>query len=244
MNNVDLLKAIGDINDEYLDGEYERKEVKQKSSNLVRDSFKHMKLKYIATPIFTLAIITISIFSISKLDNINNSIELGENSILSEVNKGNDNIIFNDYSVEISSDVDGKWVDADIKSRFSFINELNIPEGYTLKRQGEIYQKENLKDTDYTKLYEYCVMYSKPLGNSLPNSTIEITFTKEEKIVTCMPLNENTIPSSIINEYEVKLFKSKYIKEAIFEYSGYKFYIDTYQVNEYDFINIIKSILN
>lgn len=62
-----------------------------------------------------------------------------------------------------------------------------------------------------------------------------------------------------INKYEKKIAKKRdytleialeelneciYIKEAIFEYSGYKFYIDTYQVNEYDFINIIKSILN
>ena len=46
-----------------------------------------------------------------------------------------------------------------------------------------------------------------------------------------------------INEKEVKLFKIGKVSEAFFEYDGYKFYIEANEIEEAEFINLLKSIL-
>ena len=48
---------------------------------------------------------------------------------------------------------------------------------------------------------------------------------------------------STINGKKVKLFKGGNWKEALFEYQGFNFYIETYRITEAEFINLLKSIL-
>lgn len=63
--------------------------------------------------------------------------------------------------------------------------------------------------------------------------------------------SENDFQSSTISGNEVKLFKienffdsSKINDEAFFKYNDYKFYISSYRIDEKDFVELIKSILN
>ena len=57
-----------------------------------------------------------------------------------------------------------------------------------------------------------------------------------------LPDENNFVPSTI-NEKEVKLFKIGKVSEAFFEYDGYKFYIEANEIEEAEFINLLKSIL-
>lgn len=192
---------------------------------------------------------------------INNKNELGkvDNSNLEIVNNEkevaqNDNIIFNTESIKSETsisgkvvDVDGNWKDANIEEKFGFFKNIDILRQYEYLRQGMVYVKENLEDTDYLKLQQYQLIYYMD-GDNAPST--EIMFTKENSILQCMLPNENNLPSSIINGYEVKLFKtenffdnSKINGEAFFEYNDYKFYIESHKIDENDFIDLIKSIL-
>lgn len=188
---------------------------------------------------------------------INNKNELGkiDNSNLQKVSNEkevaqNDNIIFNTDIASISEklvDVEGEWKDTNIEEKFEFIKNIDILKQYEHLRQGMVYVKENAEDTKYSKLQQYELIYYMD-GNNAPST--EIIFTKENGILQCMLPNENNLPSSIINGYEVKLFKtknffdnSKVNAQAYFEHNDYKFYIESQRIDENNFIDIIKSIL-
>ena len=192
---------------------------------------------------------------------INNKNQLGkiDNSNVEYVNNEkevaqNDNIIFNTESIKnvasISGklvDIDGEWKDSNIEEKFGFIKNIDILKQYEHLRQGMIYVKESTKDTEYSKLQQYELIYYMD-GNNAPST--QIIFTTENKILQCMIPKENDLLSSIINGQEVKLFKtenffdkSKINAEAFFEHDGYKFYIESQRIDENNFIDIIKSIL-
>ena len=192
---------------------------------------------------------------------INNKNQLGkvDNSNVENVNNEkeviqNDNIIFNTESIKGTAsisgkvvDVDGEWKDTNLEGEFGYIKNIDILKQYEHLRQGMVYVKENVEDTEYSKLQQYELIYSMD-GNNAPS--IEIIFTTENKILQCMIPKENDLSSSIINGQEVKLFKtenffdnSKINGEAFFEYNDYKFYIESHKIDENDFIDLIKAIL-
>lgn len=107
--------------------------------------------------------------------------------------------------------------------------------------------RKNIKDTDYSELQQYSII-AYMNGNNAP--TTEMTFTKKDKILACMLPDENDFMTSIINGNEVKLFKTENFEdknkingEAFFVHNGYKFYIESRKIDEKDFIDMIKSIL-
>ncbi len=221
---------------------------------------RNKKIIYGITSSVAMLVLCISIV-INYNKPINNKNELGkvDNSNVENVSNEkevaqNDNIIFNAESIKnvasISGklvDVDGEWKDTNIEEKFGFIKNIDILKQYGHLRQGMVYVKENAEDTKYSKLQQYELIYYMD-GNNAPST--EIIFTKENKILQCMLPNENNLLSSIINGYEVKLFKtknffdnSKVNAQAYFEYNGYKFYIESQRIDENNFIDIIKSIL-
>ena len=137
---------------------------------------------------------------------INNKNQLGkvDNSNVEYVNNEkevaqNDNIIFNTESIKnavsISGkvvDVDGEWKDTNLEGEFGYIKNIDILKQYEHLRQGMVYVKENPKDTEYSKLQQYELIYSMD-GNNAPST--EIIFTKEDKILQCMIPKENNLLS-------------------------------------------------
>lgn len=222
---------------------------------------RNKKIIYGITSSVALFVLCIGIF-INDKKPIDNRVELGktDDSHIENVDKEKidaeqkDNIIFNTESIKSEAsisgkveDVDGDWKDANIEERFSFLKNIDILKRYEHLRQGMVYVKENVEDKDYSKLYQYQLIYYMD-GNNAP--TTEIMFTKEDRILQCMLPDENDFPSSTINSHEVKLFKaenffdnSKINAEAFFEYDGYKFYIESNKITENDFIDIIKAII-
>lgn len=236
MNNRDLLKAIGDIDDKYLIEENNIEETNRIASNKMVNIMKSLNLKYVASAILATTIVLIFVFGVNKINRHNNDIGSFPNDIILE----NDRIIFNNRKIELSGDVAGKWIDTDVKAQFEFLNNIDIPESYELVRQGEIYEPANSEDMNYTKLWQYSLIYD--LKNETQNNSIEITFTRENKIISCLIPNEDKFQDSIINGKKVKLFQMDHTAEAFFEYNGYKFYIKAHTISENDFVNIIKSI--
>lgn len=173
-----------------------------------------------------------------------------DNTIIQEEkNIPEDNIVFNNGSIESMASIDANWKDANLKEELKFIDRIHVPEGLYLARQGKLYVRENIDSNDYSKLRQYTLIYLTE-NNANDSSQIEIIFTKEPTILGCMLPDEKRTKSSTINGKEVKLFKGQYMPDkskiagyAFFEKDGYKFYIDAHRIDEDAFINVLKSIL-
>lgn len=218
------------------------------------NKLKNKNLTYLIVSSCAVFILCIGIV----LSNINPVYEKPENVMLGNNNIGktegdlytNDIIIFNQNVLNINTDIDSKWKKADLDKTFKFISKIDIPNEYNISTQAEIYVRDSIYDINYSKFKQYHVIYSVE-GD---NSSVEITFAKDNDILICTPTmleHLNNSNSSVINEKEVKLFKTvnpedknKISGRAFFEHDGYKFYIDAYKINEIDFINVVKSILN
>lgn len=148
MNSMDLLKAIGHIDDQYLVEGWEN----QAKNSMIKFNSKVICL------VTSVSMLMLAMF-IYVSPNINN---LDINSGMSGL-KG-DMIVFNEGSIKITDntgDEEGMWKNVeDLESEFSFLEKLNIPKEYYNLRQGAIYVKENDNSNDYSKLQEYVTMYS------------------------------------------------------------------------------------
>lgn len=215
---------------------------------------KNKNINKIIYGILSACAILVLCFVVSK--NINfplnttNSVEIAKNNniIQEENNVPEDKIVFNEGSLESFADYDAKWEDANLKEEFDFIDEIYMPNGLTLSRQGKVFSKKDFYTVDYSKVRQYHLIYSTESRED-PN-IVEIIFTKEQTILGCMMPNEEETPSSILNGKEVKLYKSQNMYDeskidgyAFFEKDGYKFYINAHKINEEDFVNVVKSIL-
>lgn len=260
--SIYLLKALNDIDDRFLIQEYQPIR-RENSKNFFKEgviSMKNIKLKYILSPVFILAIVIISIITFRNFNHTTDDMLLAkENDITENVEKENyvdeiniNEIIINDFMGTEGdvTDIDARCVDTDITEQFSFLNNIYIPIPLEEKnlRQGEIYVREDLNDDDYSELYQYFIVY---FDNSQPQTkSIEINFSKNELLPDCIPSAIETAKESLINNTKVKLFAtekkdapSKIRGEAYFEYNGYKFDIEVTMITEEEFIEVVKSVI-
>lgn len=167
-----------------------------------------------------------------------------------------DNIIFNNISIvdgytsidayPVKEDIDARAVNSNLLEKFSFLNNLNVPDEYKMDSMFEVYVKENLDSKEYNKIWQYSVSYmaSFEVGEDI-YKTIGITFTKEDEMLTCIMIDWRGFPKSTINGVEVGIYQSDNTPGimAYFEYDGYKFYIKSYYLSQDEFVNLVKSII-
>ena len=167
-----------------------------------------------------------------------------------------DNIIFNNISIvdgytsinayPVKDDVDARAVDSNLLEKFSFLNNLIVPDEYEIDSMHEVYVKENRDSKEYNKVWQYMVSYMAPyeVGEDI-YKTIGITFTKEDEMLTCYMIDWKSFPKSTINGIDVGIYNSDNTPGimAFFEYDGYKFYIKSYHLSQDEFVNLVKSII-
>ena len=160
-----------------------------------------------------------------------------------------DNIIFNNCGIEKSNDsIAARPVYVSIKSKFSFLDNLAVPEGFVISNEMEVYVSADQNDHNMSKLWEYYLEYC--AFNSDKTECLNsfgISFTKEEQILGMglWERNESKYKKSTINGHEVTLYGSDDVsgKEAFFEYDGYNFYVASTHLTKEEFINLIKSMI-
>lgn len=248
--SIKLLEALNDIDEQFL---IEHIETTKETNSQKLDKervigMSNLRLKYVLTPIMAFTIVLVGIIAVNNI-NIKKDLEIAKGNEITE-NKDSDikedNISFSENNLSVLGDIDGKSVKMDVISKFEFLKNLDIPKGYSLIDQWALYERENINDTEYSKLWQYELSYgvinSKYEGNP---ENIGIIFTKEEQILQCMLPDKNTFPISTINGLEVYLFKSENSSgiQAFFEYNGYKFFVESSRVSESEFIALIKSII-
>lgn len=234
--SIKILEALNDINEDLLVYNSEKVE-KESFYEILKKRITDMRsLKYVLAPIITLSIVLAGIIS---FNNMNNKSDL---QIAKE-----DNIVFNNNNnIEKLTDIVGKSIKIDVISKFKFLHNLNIPKEYELEYQYALYEKENLDDAEYTKLWQHEIFYALKDSDNNIIEDINIIFTKQNHILACILPDKNDFPISIINEREVYLLESDQFsaKQAFFEYNGYKFFIESSKLSESEFVDLIKSIIS
>ena len=236
-----LLEALNDIDESLLIKDLESKEKKHINKKWI----------YILTPAITFSIVLIfAIYTNNTIKDANLLLAKNNQIQNKEINDdrklvNNDSIVFNNHLIQLS-DIDGKSEKMDVISNFRFLNELKIPEKYSLLNQYALYEKEDLNESEYTKLWQYTINYQIQGSNvnDVP-SDIEITFTKEDHILGCMLPKKESFEISKIYNNNIYLFNSDKgtTMQAYFEYEGYKFFIESFKLNENEFVELIKSII-
>lgn len=191
--------------------------------------------------IFTCLILIISVLLFSNFNN--------DKTVILEEPIVEDNIIFNDGGYKGAYDsIAAKPVYTSVKSKFSFFDNLAVPEGFVISNEMEVYVPASENDHNMSKLWEYSLEYC--VFNSDKTECLNsfgILFTKEEQILGMglWARDLSKYKKSTINGHEVTLYGSDDVsgKEAFFEYDGYKFYVASTHLTKEEFINLIKSII-
>lgn len=161
--------------------------------------------------------------------------------------KYNNDIIINSLEKlpNSTTDIDGKFEEKNIEEfllKFNFIKNINVTG--TSSRFGELYVRNNINDGNYSELYGYNMIYT--LDENI-NKTIDIFFSEtRQKRLSCL-LNEfdlDKLKDSKINNTNVKIIKTEKWYIAKFEYDNLYFDIETYNLSEEEFIDLIESIIN
>ena len=241
MNNLDLLKALNDIDDKFLLDDYQPKKNKN-SLNYFREkgfSMRNVKLKYVLSPICVIAIVLVSFVMINRNNKDDIIIAKNDNKIVEESNpklesttSKNDEININKLGAKSELDIDAKWIDANLKE----------------VRQGKIYVRKDIEDNDYKEFKQYSIMFTDKSEEEIRN--LEFNFSKNELLRDCVPTGIENAKESIIDGTIVKLFANERTNEtsvisgeAYFEYNDYKFDIQVYRLTQEEFIKIVTSIV-
>lgn len=138
-----------------------------------------------------------------------------------------------------------KKLDAEMKNleleslpeKFTFIDDVKLPEGYKLEGAYNIFTKEDANVKEYNLLHDYVLCYAKD-----DSSTIEIAFSEEGA-----PLRDYFINSqnevSKIGEVEVVIsqFEDKYL--VTFNIDDLYFDVETKGITESELVDLLNSII-
>lgn len=258
MKNAELLKILNDIDDRFLTEDYQptiRKRYKASFKEKVIE-IKKIKLKYVLSPICVMAIVLVSFVVLNKnsdkdslmLAKNDNTIGEESNPKIESTTKVNDEININKFETGSIFNYDTKWVDANLTEEFLFLKKIDVPEFLSEIRQGKIYVRESIEDSNYKEFRQYSISYTDKSEEELKN--IELNFTNNKLLRNCVPINLDDGKASIIDGTLVKIFIGERIKEPIlisgeayFEYNDYKFDIKAYRLTKEEFINIVTSIV-
>lgn len=238
--SIKILEALNDIDDDLINDNFEEYKNLHRKTNARILNFHNIKY------IFTLVVCMIVLMVCIAVSDDKNNYQYNESIQINEIIEAKNDIIFCNNNLKTNIDIDGKSIKKDIISQFEFLSKLAVPENYDLVYQTELYKKDDISDLEYTKLWQYNILYeiNGSNENDVP-STIEISFTKEDHILSCMLPDKNTFPVSKINGNEIYLFSNDIssVKQAFFEYNEYKFFIESSKLSEEEFVNLISSII-
>lgn len=237
MNSKDLLRALGDIDDKYLDEEYETPKGKNKKEFYMR-IMRNKKFIYGLSSACAIFILGIGILAGQK--KANNNVIKAENEGM--VSRQNMNVM-----LEINPMVGASMakLDADVQTvemsslpgKFDFINNIALPSEYKLENSYEVYTRENYDNAEYSSLHDYVFNYSKDYEN-----TIKVAFSEAGE-----PIRDNFLDDSkkISKIGDVDVIISQYEKMyvATFKCKGIYFDIETNGITEEELVNLLESII-
>ncbi len=229
MNNMQLLRALGDIDDKFLNLEDKIKNKKEKNSVFfkVKGVIKMGKL----VP----AVITMILVAYIGVYHINDT-KYGENKNENLVADININIANN----MMSSDMDVKIENIDeIPDNLKFINNFKIPNELELSNKYRLYTPYDKSDIYIYRLHDYVFSYS--LKDS--NKSVVISFSQVGKVLKDCIVISDTNKISKIGDIELMISQANNSYFTTFEYNNTYFDITTQNISEDELVELLKSII-
>ena len=237
MNSKDLLRAIGDIDDKYLEEEYETPKDKNKKEFYMK-IIKNKKIIYGLSSACAVFILGIGILAGQKKTNKN----IIKNEDEGMVRSQNMNIMLEINPMVGTSmaklDADAQTVEmTSIPEKFGFINNIALPSEYKLDKSYEIYIKENHDTAEYSLLHDYVFNYSKDYENS-----IKVAFSEVGEPIRDYFLDDSKKVSKIGNvDVIISQYEKMYV--ATFKCKEIYFDIETNGITEEELVNLLESII-
>lgn len=220
MSNKKLFKKL------YFEKINKENNYKAILNSIERNNMKKIKWKWALIPACLIVIfVGITLFNINNNDI--KEIKYNNNIIINSFEKAPDSI------TDIYFNFEEKTIE-ELMTKFNFIKNLNIK--HESSRFGTIY------DIDYSELYGYNLIYVLDEKNS---KTIDIFFSETEKerlrcLIHNIDLNE--LKSSNINNTTIKIIQMGNYYMGIFKYNDLYFDIETYNLTEKEFVELLESI--
>ena len=168
------------------------------------------------------------------------NINTSQNTFNGEIYKENDE--FDSLPDGDSDSKELKYVEIKGIGNYDFYKDLNISDEYNSFVMYEVYIKEKKEDIEFTKLNNYIISY-KVKKEDKEFKEIEISFSKENEIVSNYNFN-NVDPDSIkVNNVDVNIYMIDSTYITIFKNDNINFNIRTFNVKEKELINLLKSII-
>ncbi len=229
MNNEDKLNKVI-TNDFDITNNYTSIRKKMERGNKMNKIFK-----YSLVPMAIVIAMT-SVFLLNKKSSTSN--------ILDSNVKNNDVIIVNSIDNNFDNtklDIDGRSEDIttdDLYKIYPLLKDIVVPNDYNINGIIKCYLFND--DTGkYDKLYGYNIIYSG--GN---NKYIDIFILIDTtKRLRCFSIDTDEMKNSIINGNSIKIMGEDKYYYAIFSYNNINFDIETNEISEEEFIQLIKSIV-
>ena len=237
MNSKDLLRAIGDIDDKYLEEGYETPKDKNKKKFYMK-IIKNKKIIYGLSSACAVFILGIGILAGQKKTNKNIIKTEDEGMVRSQ----NMNIMLEINPMVGTSmaklDADAQTVEmTSIPEKFEFINNITLPSEYKLANSYEIFTKENHDTAEYSLLHDYVFYYSKDYENS-----IKVAFSEVGEPIRDYFLDDSKKISKIGNvDVIISQYEKMYV--ATFKCKEIYFDIETNGITEEELVNLLESII-
>lgn len=193
-------------------------------------------LKHTFIPVASISLVSFLIFI-----NINEKkSSLTEDTFSDEIINNNQiftNEIKEENNVNTSSNQEIKDTTYEEISNYTFINELNIPSDLDNKIYKKVYLKDN-QNKDYSSINHYQIYYQ----NTNNNREINLSFSDKYKLINNYQNNKN-IKKSKINNKEIIIYQDNQTYITSFNYNNIYFNIQTNNLTENEFIQLLTSII-
>ena len=240
MKKITFLKAISDIDEEYLKDYTKVQEERENRRSNKKERMISMK---ILSPILAVAVIAGIIFI------VNPKIETPIVSDLKNTNteeKEAISININKITGMTSSSLDAKATKiliSDLPEKFSFMESIIVPEDYQFDYANEVYTRKDNKTDIYDILYEYDFNYRKDASNRIEIAFSEVGVPLRDYIIGGQDKKISKIADVelVIGEMD-GLYGKLYT--ATFELEGVYFDIETVGLEQGQLVELLESIIN
>ena len=220
-----------------MDKEFDREKNYHSIISKIERVSSMKKKRYIFVPTFALAIVIIAIIGWNYIKTPSKTIIISEDDKNIEITL---NINEMKELATTSLDADIKMIEIEeLPEKFSFMNNINIPEDLELDNCYNIYTRNSIEEPVYDVLHDYVFDYH--TGDNIMRN-ITIAFSEIDKPLRDYYIDNQELKSKIGDvELEISQYKNMYI--ATFSYNNLNFDIETNGFTEDELVELLVSII-
>ena len=213
---------------------------KDKNYNIIKKKIENKRNNYLKYLSFIFVVLFI-IFVLYR----NNTLDIKKDIKLVEDVKININEV---SIIQENKDMDGVTVENAVNESnnyvcipyYEILNGLDIPDDFDNKNYYKVrFKKLDPNSKDYGKINNYEYWYF----NTRNNRRIIIALSDKNIPLGNTNINEENANYSIINGIKLQIYKYKNKYIAIFSYDGFNFNIESTDITQNEFINLLKSLI-